>query len=191
MMISTDCQMNSTKEPPLHISIEGPTTEACENAEQLVEAPFVANADQAETMVDDAPSSTVSAPTAVNGACAEWMGTSQHPWPVSLTMPAWRSEVLSWRNKLVSRMKLWVQFLGEEVNPLRPCKREPQGSDSKENEMQPGQTQRVITLQAATKEAIDQCRSIIQSMVNERTQTTSTDMPFENNSQESGLQEAL
>ncbi|KAI2497056.1 hypothetical protein MHU86_17426 [Fragilaria crotonensis] len=146
MMISTDCQMNSTKEPPLHISIEGPTTEACENAEQLVEAPFVANADQAETMVDDAPSSTVSAPTAVNGACAEWMGTSQHPWPVSLTMPAWRSEVLSWRNKLVSRMKLWVQFLGGEsiasMQARAGCKVQIQ-----KNEMQPGQTQRVITLQ--------------------------------------------
>jgi far upstream element-binding protein len=45
----------------------------------------------------------------------------------------------------------------------------------KENEMNPGQTQRVITLQASTKEAIDQCRSIIQGMVNERTQTSSRD----------------
>ena len=54
-----------------------------------------------------------------------------------------------------------------------------------------GQTQRVITLQANTKEAIDQCRSIIQGMVNERTQTTSREVVAENNSQESRLQEAV
>ena len=38
----------------------------------------------------------------------------------------------------------------------------------KEHELQPGQTHRVITLQAPTQESIDQCRGMIESMVNDR-----------------------
>jgi len=43
----------------------------------------------------------------------------------------------------------------------------------KEHEMAPGQSQRVITLIASSKEAIDMCRGIIESMVQERIQTLS------------------
>lgn len=38
----------------------------------------------------------------------------------------------------------------------------------KEHELVPGQTNRVITLQAATQESIDQCREMIESMVEDR-----------------------
>ncbi|KAL3923869.1 MAG: hypothetical protein SGILL_001393 [Bacillariaceae sp.] len=38
----------------------------------------------------------------------------------------------------------------------------------KEHELQPGQTHRVITLQATSKGAIDQCREMIESMVQDR-----------------------
>lgn len=38
----------------------------------------------------------------------------------------------------------------------------------KEHELVPGQTNRVITLQAATKDSIDQCRGMIESMVQDR-----------------------
>mmetsp|Transcript_21223 Transcript_21223/g.29522 ORF Transcript_21223/g.29522 Transcript_21223/m.29522 type:complete len:804 (+) Transcript_21223:108-2519(+) len=43
----------------------------------------------------------------------------------------------------------------------------------KEHEMAPGQTQRVITLTASSKESIDTCRDIIQGMVQERMRTSS------------------
>mmetsp|Transcript_5977 Transcript_5977/g.16992 ORF Transcript_5977/g.16992 Transcript_5977/m.16992 type:complete len:777 (+) Transcript_5977:126-2456(+) len=38
----------------------------------------------------------------------------------------------------------------------------------KEHELQPGQTERVITLQAVKQESIDECREIIESMVRDR-----------------------
>jgi polyribonucleotide nucleotidyltransferase len=38
----------------------------------------------------------------------------------------------------------------------------------KEHELVPGQTNRVITLQAATQESIDECREMIESMVDDR-----------------------
>ena len=38
----------------------------------------------------------------------------------------------------------------------------------KEHELQPGQTQRIITLSAPNKESIDQCRGMIESMVQDR-----------------------
>jgi far upstream element-binding protein len=38
----------------------------------------------------------------------------------------------------------------------------------KEHELQPGQTMRIITLSAPTQEAVDQCRDIITSMVEDR-----------------------
>jgi far upstream element-binding protein len=38
----------------------------------------------------------------------------------------------------------------------------------KEHDLQPGQTHRVITLQAGTQESIDQCRGMIESMVQDR-----------------------
>jgi len=38
----------------------------------------------------------------------------------------------------------------------------------KEHELQPGQTNRIITLQATTQESIDQCREMIESMVQDR-----------------------
>jgi far upstream element-binding protein len=38
----------------------------------------------------------------------------------------------------------------------------------KEHELQPGQTERVITLQAVKQESIDECRAIIESMVRDR-----------------------
>jgi far upstream element-binding protein len=44
----------------------------------------------------------------------------------------------------------------------------------KEHEMAPGQTQRVITLTASSKESIDACRDIIQGMVQERMRTSSS-----------------
>jgi far upstream element-binding protein len=44
----------------------------------------------------------------------------------------------------------------------------------KEHEMTPGQTQRVITLTAATKESIDSCRGMIESMVQDRIRTTNS-----------------
>ena len=44
----------------------------------------------------------------------------------------------------------------------------------KEHEMAPGTTQRVITLTASTAEAIAQCRAIIESMVKERIQQTTS-----------------
>jgi polyribonucleotide nucleotidyltransferase len=41
----------------------------------------------------------------------------------------------------------------------------------KEHELQPGQTMRIITLSAPTQEAVDQCRDIITSMVEDRVGT--------------------
>jgi len=42
----------------------------------------------------------------------------------------------------------------------------------KEHELQPGQTERVITLQAVKQESIDECREIIESMVRDRVRST-------------------
>jgi far upstream element-binding protein len=42
----------------------------------------------------------------------------------------------------------------------------------KEHELQPGQTQRVITLQAMRQEQIDECRALIENMVQERVQAS-------------------
>lgn len=42
----------------------------------------------------------------------------------------------------------------------------------KEHELQPGQSQRVITLSAQTKDSIDQCRGMIESMVQDRIRAT-------------------
>lgn len=64
----------------------------------------------------------------------------------------------------------------------------------KEHDMAPGAQMRVITLQAPTKEAIDQCREIIQGMVQERIKTTNSTSTFGQvpvNPQDSKLQEAL
>jgi far upstream element-binding protein len=42
----------------------------------------------------------------------------------------------------------------------------------KEHELQPGQAQRVITLQAMRQEQIDECRALIENMVQERVQAS-------------------
>lgn len=62
----------------------------------------------------------------------------------------------------------------------------------KEHELTPGQTHRVITLQAATQDAIDQCRGMIESMVEDRIRAAggSTGMGG-GNSKDAKVQEAL
>ena len=64
--------------------------------------------------------------------------------------------------------------------------------------MAPGQTQRVITLTASSKEAIDQCRGIIENMVTDRiretgSMATSSHMPPSGggNTQQHKLNEAI
>jgi len=66
----------------------------------------------------------------------------------------------------------------------------------KEHDMAPGAQLRVITLQAATKDAIDQCRDIIQGMVQDRIKTTNSTSTFGQvqapvHVQDSKLQEAI
>jgi far upstream element-binding protein len=46
----------------------------------------------------------------------------------------------------------------------------------KEHELQPGQTHRVITLQATSKSSIDQCREMIESMVQDRVRAAGGNM---------------
>jgi far upstream element-binding protein len=69
----------------------------------------------------------------------------------------------------------------------------------KENEMTPGQTQRVITLTATTKESIDSCRGMIEAMVQDRIRTTNSSVsmasamstPGGGGTQAAKLQEAI
>jgi far upstream element-binding protein len=169
---STTPSLPGMPEQPLHLLIEGPTMEACENAEPLVEALFIAKADQAETMVDNGGDVPGGAP-----------GTADYsPAPVSSIIQgggdhygggggATLEEQIGVPNGVVGFI---IGRGGESIASMQSrtgCKVQIQ----KENEMNPGQTERVITLQASTKEAIDQCRSIIQGMVSERTQTSSRD----------------
>uniref|UniRef100_A0A6V2EA13 K Homology domain-containing protein n=1 Tax=Ditylum brightwellii TaxID=49249 RepID=A0A6V2EA13_9STRA len=53
----------------------------------------------------------------------------------------------------------------------------------KEHEMQAGSTQRVITLTAATKEAVSQCRGIIEGMVQERLRLNAQSQTHQNHHQ--------
>jgi far upstream element-binding protein len=50
----------------------------------------------------------------------------------------------------------------------------------KEHDMAPGQTQRVITLTAASKDSIDQCRGMIEQMVAERIRMTGSSVSMAN-----------
>jgi far upstream element-binding protein len=67
----------------------------------------------------------------------------------------------------------------------------------KEHEMAPGQTQRVITLTASSKQAIDECRGIIENMVTDRIRETGSmasstmSAPSGGNTQQHKLNEAI
>lgn len=198
---STTPSLPGMPEQPLHLLIEGPTMESCENAEPLVEALFIAKADEAPTMVDaDQPQDAAAGAGAVGGG-------GYQPAPVASLIHsqgggdhyggggAQLEEQIGVPNGVVGYI---IGRGGESIASMQSrtgCKVQIQ----KENEMKPGQTQRVITLQATTKEAIDQCRSIIQGMVNERVQSTSRDSfaggggggGGGNNSQEARTKEAV
>ena len=56
----------------------------------------------------------------------------------------------------------------------------------KEHELQPGQTERVITLQAVKQESIDECREIIESMVRDRVRSAGGNARSSNNTSGGG-----
>lgn len=177
-------------EQPLHLLIEGPSTEACENAERLLEDLFLAKAEQAATMVDDNAQAPGSAPAAGVGGYQPAAVTAMiHDNGMQNAAGQMMEEQIGVPNGVVGYI---IGRGGESIASMQArtgCKVQIQ----KEAEMNPGQTQRVITLQAATKEAIDQCRAIIQGMVNERSHTTTRESGGggNNNSQEARLQEAV
>jgi len=156
-------------EEPLHVLIEG-------------DANFVV---QAETMVEDllrqaettALQQDAIEPSATNQALANSAAPGYTPAPVAALIhghTAAPSEILEEQIGVPNGV---VGFIigrgGENITSMQArsgCKVQIQ----KEHEMMPGQTQRVITLTAPTKESIDMCRGLIENMVADRIRTTNS-----------------
>jgi hypothetical protein len=189
---STTPALPGIPESPLHLLIQGPSVEACENVVPLLEELFVKKADQAETMVDESESQA----NAVQSGTATGSG-GYRPAPVAALihnngMPVHDSSTLL--EEQIGVPNSIVGFIigrgGESISSMQlktGCKVQIQ----READMAPGATQRVITLQAPTKESIDQCRAIIEGMVSERVRTTSREITPSSQTQEARLQEAI
>ena len=159
-------------EEPMHIMIEGDDMEAVNLVESLMEG-LLDKINKHELLVDEQDSNGNSYDLALAGQPA-----------------AMFEEQIGIPNGVVGFI---IGRGGESITSMQArtgCKVQMQ----KEHDMAPGAQMRVITLQAATKEAIDQCREIIQGMVQERIKTTNSTSTFGQvpvNPQDSKLQEAL
>ena len=171
-------------EEPLHVLLEGPATELLEPHTHLVEE-YLAKAKQAPLLQDEQDKDANNNSNVNNSnnhqtsSSATDASSSYRPAPVAALIhhhPAMAGggelmeEQIGVPNGVVGYI---IGRGGESIASMQArtgCKVQIQ----KEHDMNPGQTQRVITLQATTKQAIDACRSIIEGMVQERIQTTSS-----------------
>ena len=162
-------------EEPMHIMVEGDDIEAVTLAEGQVEA-LIDKITQHELLVIDNQLQQQDQTNGFNGGE-----------PAAMVL---LEEQIGVPNGVVGFI---IGRGGESITSMQArtgCKVQMQ----KEHEMAPGANMRVITLQATTKEAIDQCREIIQGMVQERIKTTNSTSTFgqvQANPQDSKLQEAL
>lgn len=168
---SSDKPPAGVPEEPMHISISGPDT-LIAKADILVDSLLVE--------AEQAPPENVLSENVSNNNLA--LTTISPPQQASGYRPATVAQLISGRpgiggddGPLIEEEVLvpngMVGFLigrgGETITSMQArsgCKVQIQ----KEHELRPGQTNRVITLQATSQEAIDQCREMIESMVQDR-----------------------
>ena len=161
-------------EEPLHVLLEG-NAENVQNAEKLV-SELLHDSDKAQAE-KDRQLAVVSASKGEGGASAGAGGSSYTPKPVAQLLglngsghygPVPGGEVIE---EKIGIPNAFVGFIigkgGESITSMQRksgCRVQIQ----KEHEMEPGSTQRIITLTASTQEAISMCRGIIEDMVLER-----------------------
>jgi len=177
-------------EEPLHLLIEGPSDERCDQAIMLLEQIFLEKAEHADLLEDDEPDAAppVATPTASKGGYT--------PAPVAALIhnngiPT-GGELLEEQIGVPNGVVGYIIGRGGESIASMQAKTQCKVQIQREHDMNPGQTQRVITLQASTKDAIAACREIIENMVRERSHSTSAPQgPPVSNNQDSKLQEAI
>lgn len=161
-------------EEPLHLLIQGPTVESCESAEPLVDQLFIQKADQAALLAEDSPQESS------QNAVAATTSSGYRPAPVASLIHNVNNgtnnvpdgqlfeEQIGVPNGLVGYI---IGRGGESISSMQ-ARTGAKVQIQREAEMAPGATQRVITLSGTTKQAIDACRSIIERMVQDRTNST-------------------
>lgn len=171
---STTAALPGIPEEPLHLLIQGPTVESCEAAEPLVDQLFVQKADQAELLAEDSPQESS------HNAVSATSSSGYRPAPVAslihnvnngnMNVPDGQlfEEEIGVPNGLVGYI---IGRGGESITSMQ-ARTGAKVQIQREAEMAPGATQRVITLSGTTKQAIDACRSIIERMVQDRTNST-------------------
>lgn len=146
-------------EEPLHVMLEGNASNV-EIAEQLIRE-LLENPEKAQAEKDRQLKS-ISGSTYTPKPVAQLIGAAGHYGPEP------GAEVIE---EMIGIPNAFVGFIigkgGESITSMQRktgCRVQIQ----KEHEMEPGSTQRIITLVASTPEAISMCRSIIEDMVQER-----------------------
>lgn len=162
-------------EEPLHVMIEGDAS-VLANAETMVEdllrqaeaAPLLQDAiEPASSTLNNQQAPSSSAPGYTPAPVAALIHGQPSSGGVPLQM---LEEQIGVPNGVVGFI---IGRGGENITSMQArsgCKVQIQ----KEHEMMPGQQQRVITLTANSKEAIDTCRGLIENMVAERIRTTNS-----------------
>jgi far upstream element-binding protein len=184
-------------EEPLHVLIEGPP-DLVSAAEPLVDK-LVSEAESAPLLEDpsaiaDKAADALAAAMDAAGNMPDSSAPGYRPAPVAALIhgntgaaagngiygPAGGGEMLEEQlgapNGVVGYI---IGRGGENITSMQSktgCKVQIQ----KEHEMAPGQTQRIITLTATSKEAIDQCRAMIEEMVAERIRQTGSSVSMAN-----------
>ena len=164
-------------EEPLHVLIEGPP-QIVANAETMVED-LLRQAEEAPLQLRDEDQLPI-ADQAADALASTTPGYS--PAPVAALIHGHPSAASYYGHGDMLEEQIGVPngvvgFIigrgGENITSMQArsgCKIQIQ----KEHDMTPGQTQRVITLTAATKESIDACRGMIEAMVQDRIRTTNS-----------------
>lgn len=181
-------------EEPLHVLVEGDPSVVIQ-AESMVED-LLRQAETAALQQDaiEPAGSTYQAPSASSAT------PGYTPAPVAALIHGHSAAPTEMLEEQIGVPNGLVGFIigrgGENITSMQArsgCKVQIQ----KEHEMMPGQTQRVITLTAPTKESIDMCRGLIESMVADRIRTTNSSatlgsaMSTGGNPQQIKLNEAL
>lgn len=163
-------------EEPLHVLIEGDPT-VLTQAETMVED-LLRQAETAALQQDAiAPASTGSTQDPSSSASA----TGYTPAPVAAIIHGHNTAPSQMLEEQIGVPNGVVGFIigrgGENITSMQArsgCKVQIQ----KEHEMMPGQTQRIITLTASSKDSIDTCRGLIENMVTERIRTTNSSATY-------------
>lgn len=164
-------------EEPLHVLIEGPP-QVVATAEAMVED-LLRQAEEAPLQQRDEDQSSI-ADQAADALASATPGYSPAPVAALIHGNPSAGTHYGYGDMLEEQIGVpngVVGFIigrgGENITSMQArsgCKIQIQ----KEHDMTPGQTQRVITLTAATKESIDACRGMIESMVQDRIRTTNS-----------------